>query len=370
MTRVTPSTLNCKFPTSSKPRVWLLSSGASPIGIALSRQLLAHGDIVVFGTQFNDTSDNVDPRSADFAAFWTEEVLVRDGWKNRARAVGLDGRSKGQCQAAVAEVISFFRRLDVLLCCSSQAIVGAVEELGASSRTSALVRDQFETNYFGHVNIIKAALPSMRAKHSGHIILLSGITGHLGTPGLGMYCASQWAMEGFCDSLAYEVAPFNIKMTIVQPNLEISILTNEITAAPQLPQYKPENNSAPLFRELIGGLLDRIDASTMANNGDKYGHAEADRFSSEDIFSVSPQLSERMQSQLLAETITALTAVGGHDNPPTRHIVGHEAVASVKEKLKTVSEELEDFVEASCAVDLNAEAWSLSQGLDDDSQDL
>ncbi|KAL8817415.1 MAG: hypothetical protein Q9223_003748 [Gallowayella weberi] len=387
MTRVTPSTLNCKFPTSSKPRVWLLSSGASPIGIALSRQLLAHGDIVVFGTQFNDTSDNVDPRSADFAAFWTEEVLVRDGWKNRARAVGLDGRSKGQCQAAVAEVISFFRRLDVLLCCSSQAIVGAVEELGASSRTSALVRDQFETNYFGHVNIIKAALPSMRAKHSGHIILLSGISWGC-SPCSEVTRAERclqlaiWApLASACiappngpwkvsATLAYEVAPFNIKMTIVQPNLEISILTNEITAAPQLPQYKPENNSAPLFRELIGGLLDRIDASTMANNGDKYGHAEADRFSSEDIFSVSPQLSERMQSQLLAETITALTAVGGHDNPPTRHIVGHEAVASVKEKLKTVSEELEDFVEASCAVDLNAEAWSLSQGLDDDSQDL
>lgn len=52
------------------------------------------------------------------------------------------------------------------------------------------------------------------------------------------------------------------------------------------------------------------------------------------------------------ETVHALTAIGGHENPPARHIVGHEGVASVKEKLKTVSEELEDFVEVSCAVDI------------------
>ncbi|KAL8677351.1 MAG: hypothetical protein Q9186_006205 [Xanthomendoza sp. 1 TL-2023] len=358
MTRATASTLNSKFPPNSEPKVWLLSSGASPIGIALSRQLLAHGDFVVFGTQSNDTSDNASPRSADFAAFWIGEVLVREGWKDRARArISIDDerkhRNKGQCQAAVAEVVTHFGKLDVLFCCASQAIIGTVEELGASSRTSALVRDQFETNYFGHVNIIKAALPSMRAQYCGHIILLSGITGHLGTPGL-----------------AYEVAPFNIKMTIVQPNVEISILTNEITAAPQLPQYAPENNPAPLFREIVGGLLDRIDASTKATNGHTYGHSEMGRLSSESIVSVYPQLSERMKSQLLAETITALTAIGGHDNPPARHIVGHEAVASVKEKLKTVSEELEDFVEVSCAVDLNAETGSLSQELDDDTHNL
>ena len=60
-----------------------------------------------------------------------------------------------------------------------------------------------------------------------------------------------------------------------------------------------------------------------------------------------------MKGSLLAETIHALTAVGGHENPPARHIVGYEAVASVKEKLKTVSEELEDFVEISGAVDID-----------------
>lgn len=66
------------------------------------------------------------------------------------------------------------RQANGILCLP--AIVGTVEELGASPRTSALIRDQFETNYFGHVNAIKAILPFMREKQSGHIILLTGIS--------------------------------------------------------------------------------------------------------------------------------------------------------------------------------------------------
>ncbi|CAL8584046.1 hypothetical protein XPA_009654 [Xanthoria parietina] len=369
MTRTAPAIPSCKFPAHSDPRVWLLSSGASPIGIALSRQLLAHGDFVVLGVTLSESMGSLARRSADFAAFWTGEVLVKEEWKTRARVVGLDARNMGQCQAAVAEVVTHFRRLDVLFCCSSQAIVGTVEELSSTARSSALIRDQFETNYFGHVNIIKAALPSMREKHSGHIILLSGITGHLGTPGLGVYCASQWATEGFCDSLSYEVAPFNIKVTIVQPNLEISILTNQITVAPQLPQYAEENNHAPLFREIIGGLLDRVDA-IATTNGSSNGHCDLGRFSSDGIVSEYPQLSEGTKLQLLAETVNALAAIGGHDNPPARHIVGHEAVASVKEKLKTVSEELEDFVDVSCAVDRHPQVGEHRQDSDDEIQEL
>lgn len=64
-------------------------------------------------------------------------------------------------------------------------------------------------------------------------------------------------------------------------------------------------------------------------------------------------MSQAHTERLLAETVHALTAIGGHENPPSRHIVGAEGVASVKEKLKTMSEELDDFVEASNAVDVS-----------------
>jgi hypothetical protein len=184
----------------------------------------------------------------------------------------------------------------------------------------------------------------MRVFNPGYL-LRHDIAGHLGTPGLGMYCASGWALEGFCDSLAYEIAPFNIKTTIVQPTIEIGVLTNKIVSAPSMPQYAPKNNPAPLFRGIIGGLLDMIEGQD--------GNDVPLTFATDEVTSLYPRLPAEMKSALLAETMNAITAIGGHDNPPARHIVGHEGVASVKEKLKTVSEELEDFVEISCAVDID-----------------
>ena len=178
-------------------------------------------------------------------------------------------------------------------------------------------------------------------------MLIYSSAGHLGTPGLGMYCAAGWALEGFCDSLAYEIAPFNIRTTIVQPTMEVGVLTNKIISAPSMVQYTPENNSAPLFRGILGGLLDRLD------DAQQNGNHEPTSLTGDQIQALYPKLPSQMQSSLLAETINAITAIGGHDNPPARHIVSHEGVASVKEKLKTVSEELEDFVDCSYAVDID-----------------
>lgn len=162
-----------------------------------------------------------------------------------------------------------------------------------------------------------------------------------------MYCAAGWALEGFCDSLAYEIAPFNVRMTIVQPTIEVGLLTNKIISTPSMHQYSPRNNPAPLFRGILGGLLNRFD-TVQQNENHEPASLTGDRTQS-----LYPKLPPKMQSSLLAETINAITAIGGHDNPPARHIVGHEGVASVKEKLKTVSEELEDFVDCSYAVDID-----------------
>jgi hypothetical protein len=184
-------------------------------------------------------------------------------------------------------------------------------------------------------------------------MILTGIGGHIGTPGMPMFSAATWALEGYCDSLAYEIAPFNIKLTIVQPNKEISVLTNKITFAPQLPQYESHNNPAPGLRDILTNVVNmnpetRLESqpnSPVDGKGNSgYGKIES-RF---------PRLPSEARDRLVMETVHALTAIGGHENPPARHIVGFEGVASVKEKLKTVSEELEDFVEVSCAVDIFA----------------
>lgn len=85
-------------------------------------------------------------------------------------------RKMGECQAAVAEAVNLFGKLDIVLYCTSQTVVGSIEELAASPRTLSLVRDQFETNYFGPVNIIKSALPQMRKQREGHFLVITGIS--------------------------------------------------------------------------------------------------------------------------------------------------------------------------------------------------
>jgi hypothetical protein len=184
-------------------------------------------------------------------------------------------------------------------------------------------------------------------------MILTGIGGHIGTPGMPMFSAATWALEGYCDSLAYEIAPFNIKLTIVQPNKEIAVLTNKIIFAPQLPQYESHNNPAPGLRDILTNVVKMNPETRLESQANSpvdgkgssgYGKIES-RF---------PRLPSEAKDRLVMETVHALTAIGGHENPPARHIVGFEGVASVKEKLKTVSEELEDFVEVSCAVDIFA----------------
>lgn len=176
--------------------------------------------------------------------------------------------------------------------------------------------------------------------------------GHLGTPGLGFYCSAQWALEGYCDSIAYEVAPFNIKVTILQVSIEVGVFTNPIVAAPSLPAYNQNSNPAPLSRGIISSLLERLDRTTP-NDGTTDQEGQGPKLvTASELVRIYPRLPPQFQEKLIAETLHALIAIGGSDNPPARHIVSHEGVASVKEKLRTVSEEMEEFVDASLAVDV------------------
>lgn len=264
-------------------------------------------------------------------------------------------------------------------------MIGTVEELSANQRTLTMVRDQFEKNFFGPMNIIRAVIPHMRSLMNGHIIVLTGITGHLGTPGLSMYCASGWALEGFCDSVAYEIAPFNIKLTIVQASVEIGILTNKITSSPAMKAYSREyGHTAPIFRGILDGLLNRLpgiraeyppppEKDMQSPSSESERQSGPYLLSRDDVVSLYPPLSHAHTEKLIAETVHALTAIGGHENPPARHIVGVEGVASVKEKLKIVSEELEEFVDTSASADIlkqPANAGRASSIMDVDTKDF
>ncbi|KAI0124322.1 hypothetical protein BJ170DRAFT_638882 [Xylariales sp. AK1849] len=326
--------------THNSPRTWFLTSSLSPLVIRLIRKLLDHGDYVVACLPPHELE--YDDRNAEFRELISEcksNRKDREGWTARLKPIRCDGRIVGQCGAAIAEAKEAFGRIDILLCCTSEAVVGTVEELSTTPATQNLVRDQFESIFFSQVNFIKAALPLLRAQHTGHVMILSSIGGHIGTPGMPIYTAATWALEGFCDSLAYEIAPFNIKVTIVQPHKEILCLTNKIVFSPQLPFYDSENNPAPSVRDMLSNVLNLNPETALEASEDE-------------IIPRYSKLPAASLEELTKETVYALTAIGGHENPPARHIVGFEGAEAVKEKLKTVTEELEDFVEASVAVDI------------------
>jgi NAD(P)-dependent dehydrogenase (short-subunit alcohol dehydrogenase family) len=85
-------------------------------------------------------------------------------------------RVVAQCQSAISEALLAFHRIDVLLICQSEALIGSIEELSQSARALSLVRDQFETNFFAPVNLVKAVLPGMRERRDGHIVAITGIS--------------------------------------------------------------------------------------------------------------------------------------------------------------------------------------------------
>ena len=127
-------------------------------------------------------------------------------------ALPLNVDDKAAVDAAVAQTIARFGRIDVAVNNAGYGLFGAIEEV-----SEAEARAQMETNVFGALWVTQAVLPHMRAQGSGHIIQVSSIGGVNAFPTLGLYHASKWALEGFSQSLAAEVAPFGIKVTIVEP---------------------------------------------------------------------------------------------------------------------------------------------------------
>jgi len=177
-------------------RAWLITGCSSGFGREIAQAALSRGDTVV----------------ATARRLGALETLVEGAPEGKAHAIGLDVTDSEQVHRAVDETIDRFGRVDVLVNNAGYGSVGAVEEF-----TMEELRTQFETMFFGAVEMIKAVLPRMRERRSGTIVQMSSMGGQLAFPGFGSYCAAKFALEGISEALAGEVEPFDIKVLVVEP---------------------------------------------------------------------------------------------------------------------------------------------------------
>ena len=170
-------------------KVVLITGGSSGIGKSIG-EFLHHKGFVVYGTSRNP-----------------ERVL-----NSIFPLVALDVRNTESIQAAVAKIITISGRLDIVINNAGVGITGPLEEIPAEE-----IKNNFETNFFGPIEVIKAVLPQMRSQSSGLIINITSIAGYMGLPYRSVYSASKGALELITEALRMEVKSFGIQITNVAP---------------------------------------------------------------------------------------------------------------------------------------------------------
>lgn len=176
-------------------KVWFITGASRGFGRIWAEAALRRGDRVAASAR--------NPASlADLKKSYGDAVLP----------LALDVTDSEQVTEVVEQAHRHFGRLDVVLNNAGYALVGAVEEAA-----EVAIRAEFETNFFGALHVIQAALPLLREQGSGHILAVSSVSGIVASPIVGFYNASKWALEALHESLAQEVKGFGIKVTLLEP---------------------------------------------------------------------------------------------------------------------------------------------------------
>jgi NAD(P)-dependent dehydrogenase (short-subunit alcohol dehydrogenase family) len=176
-------------------KTWFITGASRGLGTEIAKAALRAGDRVVATGRKREAL--IDALGAD-----CDHLL----------SVALDVTDAAQSKAAVNAAVSRFGTIDVLVNNAGYGQLGFFEE-----NTAASIKAQFDTNLFGVFNVTSAALPVMRSARQGRIFNLSSLAGFRGAEFGSLYCASKFALEGFSESLAQELAPFGIFVTIVEP---------------------------------------------------------------------------------------------------------------------------------------------------------
>ena len=202
-------------------KVWFITGASRGFGRTWAEAALKRGDKVVATARNPGTLHELTTQYGD-------SVLV----------LQLDVTDRDAAFEAVAQAHRHFGRLDVVLCNAGYGYMGAVEELEHDQ-----VRANFETNVFGTLSVIQAALPILRAQGHGHVITVSSIGGVVGFPTGGSYTASKFVVEAMSEALAGEVAAFGIKVTILEPGHFATEFRTSVRAPAAIAAYDPIRNA-------------------------------------------------------------------------------------------------------------------------------
>ena len=208
-------------------RNWLITGTSNGLGRILTEKLLGRGDRVVATVRKADAL-------ADLQTQHAERLLV----------VTVDMTDTAGLRRIVDAAFARFGRIDVIVSNAGYGLFGAAEEL-----TDAQIDQQIATNLVGSIQLIRAALPYLRAQRGGRILQVSSEGGQIAYPGFSVYHASKWGIEGFIEALSQEVAPFGIDFVLVEPGPTRTNFGAGLVQAKPLPDYagKPADQLRQAF---------------------------------------------------------------------------------------------------------------------------
>ena len=284
----------------SKAQVWFITGAGRGMGVDIAKAALAAGHAVV--------ATGRDPKRVS-AALGTHENLL---------AVKLDVTRLDDAKDAARAAVGRFGRIDVLVNNAGNFYAGFFEEISPED-----FRAQIETTMFGPMNVTRAVLPVMRAQRSGLVVAISSTAGIVGQEFCTAYAASKFAVEGWIESLAPELAPFGLHTMLVEPGFfRTELLTPESTryAKPSIDDYAK-----------------RTEQTVAAWNG-MNGRQGGDP----------------------AKLAAVLVQLASRDQPPPRFVAGADAMAAVEKKAKNLLDEVDAQRELSTGLAFDERPASVS----------
>lgn len=277
----------------STKKVWFVTGASKGLGLTLVKKLIAEGySVAATSRNVSELQKVISAENSDFLPLEVDLV------------------NENSVSEAISKTVEKFGKLDVIVNNAGYGQLGTLEEL-----TDKESRQNFDTNVFGSLNVIRKSMPYLRTQKSGLVINIASIGGLTGDfPGWGIYCATKFAVVGFTESLAAEAKEFGVNATVVYPGY----FRTEFLTGGSL--RTPENE---------------IDAYTMTRQIQK-AHEQ-------DINGNQPGDPEK--------AAVALVELAAMENPPVHLVLGSDAFQMANNKLSTLQNEISDFKTLSISTD-------------------